>query len=545
MPDFGYSKDALRAIIGLSGEFVGTTDTQVQTNKTVVLEDNTIKQTTPALGSILVDNGTKVVARARPAANLPLHGKADGTDIEYSKLEVAGGGTGAVTLSAGVVIAAGTSAFTTKSNPAGAFLDDSSVQNVTGAKTFIDTTLKFRNPANTFTLTQVNPAITASYNTELESPYSYVIYKTGTTIKRMNMVTRAIESSGTVADVQIQAAIDALGNDSGKRILIKSGVYSLTAGLNMTAINGNCQIQGEHGSATRLFPTGDYPALDINNKVNVMLKDLYFAHNQVGYTSNLLYLRNGAKSCSVQNCNFYDFGTLVGSAIGLDSTSAALTQNTFINLKSNGFASVINASVPNTSFFINANEFLGCRFSDMIRILTLTTAASTAFNNNNFIGCQSQARTSGAATECGFDYSTGHLGNAVYTMHIGNMVYDLAAGKNYADVSTTTELTMIGCTPDYKIGGAGVGNGKQIRLSTNTDRRGEATFSGNGSTKAFVVTHGMSITPTHAIITPTSTDALGTHYISAYSTTTFTVTYGIAPPTGTSNIKFNWRASVI
>jgi hypothetical protein len=98
MPDIGVSKDALRALVGLAGEFVGTTDAAVITTKTVVLEDNTVKQTTPSLGAILVDNGTKVVARARPAANLPLHGNSGGTDIEYSKLEVAGGGTGATTL---------------------------------------------------------------------------------------------------------------------------------------------------------------------------------------------------------------------------------------------------------------------------------------------------------------------------------------------------------------------------------------------------------------------------------------------------------------
>src|SRR6185369_11868048 len=124
----------------------------ILTNKTIVEADNIIKQTTPALGSILADNGTKFVARARPAANLPLHGNSGGTDIEYSKLEVAGGGTGATSLT-GVVIGTGTTAMTVKANPAGAFLGDSDTQNITGAKTFTNQTLLLRNPAGTFSMT--------------------------------------------------------------------------------------------------------------------------------------------------------------------------------------------------------------------------------------------------------------------------------------------------------------------------------------------------------------------------------------------------------
>ena len=98
----------------------------------------------------------------------------------------------------------------------------SGIQTSTGAKTFNDQKLVFRNPAGTFSGTQINPAVTANVNLEYEGPYSYIIYKAGSTIKRMDAITRAVVSSGTVADVQIQAAIDALGNDSGKAIFIKN-----------------------------------------------------------------------------------------------------------------------------------------------------------------------------------------------------------------------------------------------------------------------------------------------------------------------------------
>ncbi len=209
MGEFGYSKDALRAIVGLTGEFVGTTDALTITNKTIVEADNTIKQTTPALGSIFVDNGTKFVARARPAANLPLHGNSGGTDIEYSKLEVAGGGTG-LTTATGVIIGTGTTAMTVKTNPAGAFLGDSDIQNISGKKTYVNQTLGLRNPAGTATLTFENPAITADAPFRFHEPYKYLVETDGTTIWTKDGTKGHIAHSGTNVTTEIQWAIDNL-----------------------------------------------------------------------------------------------------------------------------------------------------------------------------------------------------------------------------------------------------------------------------------------------------------------------------------------------
>src|ERR1043166_3130566 len=152
MPDIGGSKDALRAIVGLSGEFVGTTDSATLTTKTLVAEDNTIKQTTPAAGSILKDNGTKFVPLALGTANQALRVNSGGTDLAYGTLPVAGGGTGATTLT-GILKGSGTSAITAVAAPSGAIVGDSDTQNFTsGGKTFFDQIFKLRNPANTQTL---------------------------------------------------------------------------------------------------------------------------------------------------------------------------------------------------------------------------------------------------------------------------------------------------------------------------------------------------------------------------------------------------------
>ncbi len=160
MPDIGTSKDALRAVIPLVGEFVGTTDTQVLENKTVNATDNTITDDSTAAGDILKGNGTKFVRLPIGTAGQPLKVNAGATDLEYGTLSVIGGGTGATTLT-GIVKASGTSAFTAVSAPTGAILGDSDTQNVSGLKTFSNQRLALRNPANTFTTTITNPAVAA------------------------------------------------------------------------------------------------------------------------------------------------------------------------------------------------------------------------------------------------------------------------------------------------------------------------------------------------------------------------------------------------
>lgn len=65
-------------------------------------------------------------------------------------------------------------------------------------------------------------------------------------------------------------------------------------------------------------------------------------------------------------------------------------------------------------------------------------------------------------------------------------------------------------------------------------------FSGDGLTLDFVIVHGKSSTP-NAVVTPASADAQGIAYITVDSTN-ITVSYNVAPPAGTNNVKFNWQA---
>ena len=72
---------------------------------------------------------------------------------------------------------------------------------------------------------------------------------------------------------------------------------------------------------------------------------------------------------------------------------------------------------------------------------------------------------------------------------------------------------------------------------------GSSTQSGNASTKAFNIAHGLFTTPTQWSVIPTTSDAVGTPVITATSTN-LVVTYPTAPPTGTNNLTWVWRADV-
>jgi len=233
--DFGVSKTVLQNALGILSQAAGISDSQVFSNKDFDVALNNLIRTTPSLGSILVDNGTKFVARSRGSANLPLKVKSDGSDIEYAKLDVAGGGTGQTSLTSGaVLIGAGTSGITTKTNPAGAFMGLSDVQTNTGLKIFLDTTLGLRNPSGTNTLTFHAPDISADIDYRFYEPYRYLLVNEGTTIYAKNGITAGIDYSGsntTAAAVTtvIQNAIDHLtaGRTYKERVKLR-GTFPIT-----------------------------------------------------------------------------------------------------------------------------------------------------------------------------------------------------------------------------------------------------------------------------------------------------------------------------
>jgi len=122
----------------------------------------------------------------------------------------------------------------------------------------------------------------------------------------------------------------------------------------------------------------------------------------------------------------------------------------------------------------------------------------------------------------------------------------------YTGYTARRALTLDSGSSKCVILGNALGNGVSDSGSNNiirynygwkTEASGTATFSGDGSTTTFTIAHGLSAAPTSFYVTPTSADAAGSFYLTA-DATNITITYSIAPPSGTNNLTYNWRGEV-
>jgi len=69
---------------------------------------------------------------------------------------------------------------------------------------------------------------------------------------------------------------------------------------------------------------------------------------------------------------------------------------------------------------------------------------------------------------------------------------------------------------------------------------GTFSVNGNSSTVTFQVNHGLGFAPSVVVATPMTQDSAATHWIENFTASSFDITFKIAPPSGTKNIKFNY-----
>ena len=317
MPDLGLSKDSLRNIVSLTGEFVGTTDIQTIQNKIFNVSDNTLTANSIASGDIMKGYPTVFGRLARGTANQALRVDASGLDIAWGTLPVAGGGTGAVTLT-GIVKAAGTGSFTAVAAPTGAILGDSDTQNITGAKTFTHQAFKLRNPASTQTLTFQNPVITSSQEYRFNSAYAYYIFKDGSTYYAKNGITKGIEYSGSAADTVIQNAITTtLSLAKGGAIWFSADDFPINTPLDiptstapkplyLIGVPTYTRTMGTVFSVDVSFPTGRYlfetsGATDTSTKLACLHMENIGAYNINFATINAGFLKYESDSVGLHN----------------------------------------------------------------------------------------------------------------------------------------------------------------------------------------------------------------------------------------------------
>jgi hypothetical protein len=375
MPDIGVSKDALRAVVGLSGEFVGTTDSATITTKTINTTDNTLTATSQAAGDILVNNATKFIRRAIGAAEKPLKVNSGATDLEYATLKVAGGGTGVATLT-GIVKASGTSNMTAVAAPTGTILGDSDTQNITGGKTFFDQTLKLRNPANTFSAQVWNPDVTSDIIVDLFNSFArYQVYQDSRDSKYKVKSGRRGQIDGSYTNPEDAIAF-ALAVGSYTLIEIRDGDYPIAA-TSGTLFNVNlnqhirmskgARIQVPQGSTSKVFSFNDptvglYSSLDGGTIEELGTPARLWTGVELNATSAV-----GIAFSKISNVRMNNPGT--GVLLKCDGSTSFVNSNTLENLEINDPIIGIDFQLANSGTLINGNHFRNIAINSGTHIL--------------------------------------------------------------------------------------------------------------------------------------------------------------------------------
>jgi len=112
-------------------------------------------------------------------------------------------------------------------------LTGAGVQTVTGAKTFNNQTLIRRNPAGTFSLTEINPVITANQDRRFYQPYNKLVKQEGSTYYVIDGITDAVDTSSSSAITALQAANNALtaGRTWKEKILFMGDYTAVSVSL--------------------------------------------------------------------------------------------------------------------------------------------------------------------------------------------------------------------------------------------------------------------------------------------------------------------------
>lgn len=127
-------------------------------------------------------------------------------------------------------------------------------------------------------------------------------------------------------------------------------------------------------------------------------------------------------------------------------------------------------------------------------------------------------------------------GNTFKGSTTGIQEYSPSDGNEYTD----TDLQN--CTTPFN--STGTNYAVKHNRGYVTENSGTETFSGDGATTQFTFAHGLASAPTHVEIGKKHADIAGLGWTWTADATNITITFESAPPTGTSNVVFSWKAEV-
>lgn len=273
--------------------------------------------------------------------------------------------------------------------------------NVTGSSsTFLGNGLLLRNPANTFTSTIVNPAVTANSTLQFNAPYDYYIFidpDDSSKIKCRSGRTGAIESShATNADVPIQYALNQL--TSGGSIFIGIGSFPITSPI--TSSHGINIVGSGRGNTTLLHTMTTAAALisliGDNSILARLTVDGNFPTNSTAVSAEISTSGTNVIITDCEVKNFLTRGVANSGKITLANSIIGPTTGTATGSTPGGFWS---------GSLTAWNKIENCRFEGInggaMLYTGYTIISGCIFGNNNnasFGGGQLAASTNGVVT---------------------------------------------------------------------------------------------------------------------------------------------------
>jgi len=403
--------------------------------------------------------------------------------------------------------------------------------------------------------------------------FDYIIFKKGNRVKAKNCDTGRYEFKDTDEASVIQNVISMLEN--GGRIFIAQGTYNITSTI---TLKSNIILEGEH-RATIFNSQTTENVIEAIGTESTQIHGLHIRNISIqgnGSEQNGIYLKYVTYDVLLENIYIAATGE---NGVKLERSWGLTLKDVYV-----GSAGVKGTSGENNGIKIegcNAILLLRCKGGSAYNGIHITqTDDGTRSYNINIISSIAEAnsnygiyvdKTFGAIISGNFVE-----GNSARGIMIGQDAMGITIASNYIAPPSGGGTVLLeidggrnigifhnqfGGSPTYNIR---VLSGSEIEIFTNKwtggtylsdpnkiakiyDPRfmktGTATFSGDGSTTQFSISHGLLGTPSKVLVTPMSADAAGDFYVTADSTYIY-VNYKTAPPSGTDNIKLSWYVEV-
>jgi len=150
----------------------------------------------------------------------------------------------------------------------------------------------------------------------------------------------------------------------------------------------------------------------------------------------------------------------------------------------------------------------------------------------------------------GDSYDAIHLEASNYNTIMNNYIYGAGYFIRYGIYEdASSDYNVIAMNRIYDIVSTPiVKNGDHTDVYKNygytTENSGTSEITGDGTNTSFSISHGLATTPSQVLVTPTNSSmASATWWVSAKTSTTFTITFSTAPSNG-DKLSFDWYAEV-